>query len=98
RTNLSRNGRAGAQTKAANLARRNVNIVGARKVVIIGTAQKAETIGQNFERPLAVEQTVHFDPLFENLEYKILLLHGGGVFDVILAGLLNEFGHAHALQ
>jgi hypothetical protein len=43
--------------------------------VVIGTAQKAEAVGQDLQRSFAVHQSVQLDPLFEDLEDQILLLH-----------------------
>ena len=74
RANLAGHGRAGAQTEAANLAGRYVNIVGAGKIVVIGTAQEAEAVGQNFQRPFAEHQAVHLHALFEQLEDQVLPL------------------------
>ena len=70
RPNLPSDRDAGSQSKAANLARRNVNVVGAGKVVVIGTAQKTETIGQDLQRPFAEHQPIELYALFQILKIR----------------------------
>ena len=66
--------------------------------MIVGTAQEAETVGQDFQRSLAEHQPVQLHPLFQDLENQILLLDAGDVGQVFLAGLLDQLRHAHPLQ
>ena len=62
------------QAEAADLAGRDVDVVGAGEVVVVGAAEEAEAVGQDFERPLAEHQAVLLDPLLEDLEDQVLLL------------------------
>ena len=94
RANLARHRGPGAQPEAANLARRDVNVVGAREVVIIGAAKKAEAVGQDFQRAFAEHQAVELHALLEDLEDQILLLDPHEVGQVFLAGLLDQLRHA----
>ena len=98
RADLARDRRPGLQAEAANLAGRNVNVVGAGEVVVVGAAEEAEAVGQDFQRPLAVHQPVELHPLLEDLEDQVLLLDAGVVGEVFLAGLLDQLGHRHPLQ
>ena len=98
RADLAGNGRPGPQAEAANLAGRDVNVVGAGEVVVVGAAEEAEAVGQDLQRPLAVHQPVELHPLLENPEDQVLLLDAGVVGEVFLAGLLDQLGHRHPLQ
>ena len=53
RTDLSGDDGPGLQAETANLAGRNVDVVGAGQIVVVGTAQEAETVGQDLEGTLA---------------------------------------------
>ena len=98
RADLPGNGRARLQAEAADLAGRDVNVVRAGEVVVVGAAEEAEAVGQDFQRPLAVHQAVELDPLLEDPEDQVLLLDAGVVGEVFLAGLLDQLGHRHLLQ
>ena len=74
RADLPRHRGPGAQAEAANLARRDVDVVRAGQVVVIGAAQEAEAVGQDFQRPFAEHQAVELHPLLENFEDQVLLL------------------------
>ena len=77
---------AGLQAEAADLARRDVDVVGAGQVVVVGAAEEAEAVGQDFERPLAEHQAVLLHPLLEDLEDQVLLLQAGVLGDVLVLG------------
>ena len=98
RADLAGNGRTGLQAEPADLAGRDVDVVGAGQVVIVGAAQKPEPVGQDLQRSLAVHQPVHLHAFFQDAEDQVLLLHARHVGDVLFAGLLDQLGHAHLLQ
>ena len=98
RADLPGHRRAGAQAEAANLAGRDVDVVRAGEVVVVGAAEEAEAVGQDFQRAFAEHQAVELHPLFEDPEDQILLLDAGDLRTVLLAGLLDELRHAHPLQ
>jgi hypothetical protein len=52
RPDLARHGVAGVQVELADLRRRDVDVVGAGQVVVVGRAQEAEAVGQHFEHAL----------------------------------------------
>ena len=98
RANLARHRGAGPQAEAANLAGRDVNVVGAGQVVIVGAAEEAEAVGQDLQRPLAEHQAVELHALLEDLEDQVLLLDARDFGEVFLAGLLDQLRHGHPLQ
>ena len=74
RPNLAGDDAAGAQAEAANLAWRDVDVVGAGKIIVVGASQKAEAVGQDFERPFAEHQAILLDPFLEDFEDEVLFL------------------------
>ncbi len=95
---LARDDRAGFQAETANLAGRDVDIVGAGEVVVIGAPQEAEAVGKDLERPFAVHQAVLLDPFFEDLEDQVLLLEAHVVDDPLGLRRANQLGHRHFLE
>ena len=87
-----------AEAEAADLARRDVDVVGAREVVVVGAAEEAEAVGQDFERALAVHQAFELHPLFEDAEDQLLLFEAADFGDLLGLGRFDELGHAHPLQ
>ena len=79
-------GVAGAQAEAANLAGRDVDVVGAGEVVGFRRTQKAEAVGQHFDHALADDVDFLGGELLEDGEHQLLLAHGAGVFDLVLFG------------
>ena len=68
RPNLPSHDRPRPQAETPDLARRDVDVVGARQVVVVRAAQEAEAVGQHFQRAVAEHQAVLLDPLLENFE------------------------------
>ena len=66
--------------------------------MIVGAAEEAEAVGQDFERPLAEHQAVDLHPLFQDAKDQVLPLEAGDFGQVLLAGLFDELRHAHPLQ
>ena len=85
-------GVAGAQSEAADLRRRNVNVVRTGQVVRFRRSQKAEAIGQHFNDAFADDVSFAHRQLFEDAEHQLLLAHGRGVLD------LELFGKGHKLR
>ena len=98
RADLAGDDGAGAQAEAADLAGRDVDVVRAGQVVVVGAAQEAEAVGQDFERALAEHQAVLLDALLEDLEDQVLLLQPGVVGEPLVLGDLEELRHGHLLQ
>src|SRR5207249_2734056 len=88
--NLPGDGRAGSQAEAANLTGRDIDIVRAREIVIVGAAEEAKAVRQDLQRPLAEHQTVHLDPLFQDSKDQVLPLEAGEFGQVFSPGLFDE--------
>ncbi len=85
-------GVAGAQAEAADLRRRDVDVVGAGQVVRVGRAQKAEAVGENLDDAFTDNVGFLDRELLENGEHQLLLAHGAGIFDPVLFGERDELG------
>src|SRR5205823_110154 len=86
------------EAEAADLARRDVDVVGARQVVVVGAAQEAEAVGQHFQRPLAEHQAVLLDPLLEDFEDQVLLFQTRVLGQPLVLGDLEELRDSHLLE
>src|SRR6185437_308286 len=60
RADLARAGVAGAQIEAADLRGRDVDVVGAGKIVVVGRAQEAVAVGEDFEHALGEDVALFF--------------------------------------
>ena len=98
RADLAADGVAGAQIETADLAGRDVDIVGAGKVVVLGRAQEAEAVGQAFQHAFAEDQPALFGLGLKDLEDQFLLAQAGGAGDVHALGHVVELLNAHVLQ
>src|SRR5262249_35623072 len=67
------------------------NIVGARKIVRLGRAQKAKAVRQNFDDAFADNVDFLLRQLLENGEHELLLAHGGGIFHLVLFSEGKQF-------
>ena len=75
RPDLPGDGVAGAQVELADLGGRDVDVVGARQVVVLGRAQEAEPVRQAFEHALREDQSLLLGLRLQDLEDQILLAH-----------------------
>ncbi len=98
RPNLAGDDAAGAQAETADLARRDIDVVRAWKIVVIGAAQEAEAVGERFERAFAEHQAVLLDALLEDFEDQVLLLEARIIAELLLLGDAEKLGHGHLLQ
>ena len=73
RPHLAGDGVAGAQVEAPDLGRRDVDVVGARQVVVVGRAQEAEAVGQHLEHALGEDEPVPLRLPLQDLEDQLLL-------------------------
>ena len=92
RADLAGDDRAGLQAEAADLAGRDVDVVGAGEVVVVGAAEEAEAVGEDLQRALAEHQAVLLDPLLEDLEDQVLLLQAGVLDDALLFAVRMSWG------
>ena len=91
-------GVAGAQAEAADLRRRDVDVVRAGQVVVVGRAQEAEAVGQGLEDAVAVDFALVGGGVLEEREDEVLASHAADAFDVQLRAHVDELGHLLALQ
>ncbi len=98
RADFAFDGVAGAQAEAADLRRRDVDVVGSRQVIRFRRAQEAEAIGQHFDHAFADDVDFFRRELLEDREHLFLLAHGRGVLDRVLLGKGQQFGGGFGLE
>src|ERR1019366_7176118 len=98
RPDLPADGVAGAQIETADLAGRDVDIVGAGQVVVLRSAQEAEAVGQALQHAFAEDEPAFFGLGLQDLEDQLLFAQTGGAGDVHILGNLVELHNAHVLQ
>ena len=77
---------------------RDVDVVGAGQVVVVGRAEEAVAVGQDFEDAFGEDVAFFFALGLEDLEDEVLLAQGAGAGDFEAAGELAEFGNALFFQ
>ncbi len=98
RADLAGDGVAGAQIELADLRRRDVDIVRARQIVVLGRAEESEAVGQAFENALGEDEAVLFGLGAQDLEDQLLLAHAGGAGNVQLLGDFRQIGDVLVFQ
>jgi hypothetical protein len=83
---------AGAQAEAADLRRRDIDVVGAGQIVRFRRAQESEAVRQHFDDAFADDVDFLLRQLFEDGEHQLLLAHGAGVLDFEFLGKHEQFG------
>ena len=94
---------AGVQVEAADLRRRDVDVVGAGEVGGVGRAQEAEAVGQHLEHAVAEDAFALLRLRLEQREDEVVLAHAVRAFDLDrvrdveqLGDVLGfEFGQVH---
>jgi hypothetical protein len=82
----------------AYLGGRNVDVVGARQVVVVRRAQEAEAVGQDFEHAFREDEAALLGLRPEDLEDQLLLAHAGRTGDLQILGHLGQVLDAHLLE
>ena len=85
-------GVAGAKPEAADLRRRDIDVVRSRQIIGVRRAQKSETVGENLDDAFADNVGFLDRELLENGEHQLLLAHGAGVFDPFFFRERDELG------
>ena len=98
RADLTGHDVAGAQIEAADLARGDVDVVGTRQVVVVGSAEEPEAVGQDLQHALAVDEAALFGLRAEDREDQLLLAHRRCALDVEVLGDLRELADLLRLQ
>src|SRR5580698_5431275 len=90
RANLAADGVAGLEVKLTNLRRRNINVVGAGKVVVIGRAQEAVAVGQDFEHSFREDVAFFFALGLKDFEDQVLLAQSTSAGQIQGSGDLGQ--------
>ena len=98
RADLPLHDRAGLDPEPPDLRGRDVDVVRAGQVVVIGRPEEAEAVGQHFEHAFAVHQAVLAAALFQDFEEQVLLVERGILGDVLALGGIAQFLDRHVLQ
>ena len=98
RAHLAGDGVAGAQVEAADLGGRDVDVVRAGQVVVVGRAQEAEAVGQALEHALGEDQAALLGLRLQDLEDQLLLAQPVGALDPEVFGDLGELPDAMSLS
>jgi hypothetical protein len=88
----------GVQVEAADLAWRQVDVVGARHVAGVDRAQEAEAVGQHLEHAIAEHLLAALGALLHDREHQLLLAHASDVLDLQFLAHLDERGDVLRLQ
>ena len=78
RADVAADGVAGFEVEFANLRGRDVDVVGAGQIVVIGRAQEAVAVGQDLEDALGKDVAFFFALGLKNLEDQVLLAEAAG--------------------
>src|SRR6476646_63808 len=93
RTYLAADGVTGFQIEFADLRRGNVNIVGARQIVVVGRAEEAITVRKDFKDTFGEDVAFLFALRLQDLENQILFAHAAGAGEVERAGNFSQLGY-----
>src|SRR6185437_4655537 len=91
-------GVAGLEVELADLRGRDVDVVGAGQVVVIGAAEEAVAVGQNLEDALGEDVAFLLALRLKDLEDEVLLAKCAGARDLETTGELAELGNALFFQ
>jgi len=83
---------ASTKPEAANLRRRDVDVVRPRQIIGVRRAQESESVGENLDDAFADDVRLLDRELFEDGEHQLLLAHGAGVFDPLFLRERDELG------
>src|ERR1700726_3705180 len=85
-------GIAGAKSEAADLRRRDVDIIRSGQIIGVGRTQESESVGENLDDAFTDNVGFLDRELLENSEHQLLLAHGAGVFDPLFFRERDELG------
>ena len=86
------------EIELADLRGRDVDVVRARQVVVVGRPQEPEAVGQRLEHAFGEDQAALLGAGLQDLEDQLLLAHAGRARHVELLGDLGERADAHVLE
>ena len=89
---------AGPQAELPDLRRRDVDVVRAGEVVVLGRAEEAEAVRQHLEDALREDQAEAFGLRLQDLEDQLLLAQRGRALDLELLRDLEELRHGVVVE
>ena len=98
RAHVAGDGVAGLEVELADLRGRDVDVVGAGQVVVVGAAKEAVAVGQDLEDALGEDVAFLLALRLKDLEDEVLLAERAGARDLEAAGELAELGNALFFQ
>ena len=98
RADLAGQAVAGSQVEAADLAGRDVDVVGARQVGTVGGTEEAEPVLQDLQGALAKDVFPRLGELAHHGRDDFLFAGTGQVFETVLASQINKLDHRLAFQ
>ncbi len=98
RADLARDRVARAQAELPDLGRRDVDVVRAREVVVLGSAQEAEAVRQHLENALREDEAEALGLRLQDLEDQLLLAQRRRALDLEVLGDLDELRHGMVVQ
>ena len=90
RAHVAADGVAGLQVELADLRGRDVDVVGAGQIVVVGRAEEAVAVGQDLEHAFGEDVAFFFALGLKNLEDQVLLAEAAGAGDVEAARKLAQ--------
>ena len=86
------------QVEAADLGRRDVDVVRAGQIRGLGRAQETETVGQDFQHAVAKDLLALLGAPFHDGEHQLLLAQAVGVLDFQASGHFQQLRDMQRLQ
>ena len=86
------------EVELPDLRGRDVDVVRARQVVVVGRAKESEPVGQHLEHALGEDEAALLGLRLQDLEDELLLAHPGRARNVQVLGDLREARDAHVLE
>lgn len=94
---LAGDGIAGAQVEAADLARGDIDVIRARQVGAVCTAQEAKTIGQDFQHTVAKDIFTTLGVRLEDGKNNVFLVRPSQIFQPHGFAELDQLRHRSVL-
>ncbi|OIQ78846.1 hypothetical protein GALL_394490 [mine drainage metagenome] len=98
RSDFTVDGVAGVQVEAADLRRRDVNVVRSCQIGAVRRAQESEAVLQHFQGAVAKNGFALFRLVLEQGEDEVLLAHAAGTLDFMGNGHLHNFGDGQVFK
>ena len=98
RADVAADGVAGLEVELANLRGRDVDVVGAGQIVVVGGAEEAVAVGQDFQHAFGEDVAFFFALGLKDLEDQVLLAEAAGAGDFQGARDAAQFGDVFFFQ